>query len=174
MRHIIFYISRHYNQNCHIMNFKPSLMSKEEINANLPKYESIVKYMVKIRDLITFKPDDDINEIIDIIIDKKISGAPVLDESGKLVGIISEKDCLRIIVDQAYHNLPYSSPKVSDYMTKNVKTLSPESDVVEAASLFLGTAVRRMPVVDNGTLLGQISRRDILRAAKNINPTQWT
>jgi CBS domain-containing protein len=94
------------------MNFKPHLMSKEEINASLPKYESIVKYMVKLRDLITFRPDDDINKIIDIIIDKKISGAPVLDEDGKLVGIISENDCLRIIVDQAYHNMPYSSPKV--------------------------------------------------------------
>lgn len=148
-------------------------MSKEEINASLPKYESIVNYMVKRKDLITFSPNDDINKIIDIIIDKKISGAPVLDEGGKLVGIISEKDCLRIIVDQAYHNLPYNSPKVSDYMTKNVKTLSPDSDVVEAATLFLDSPVRRMPVVDNGTLIGQISRRDILRAAKNINPAQW-
>jgi CBS domain-containing protein len=138
------------------MNFKPNLMSKEEINASLPKYESIVKYMVKRKDLITFSPNDDINKIIDIIIDKKISGAPVLDEGGKLVGIISEKDCLRIIVDQAYHNLPYNSPKVSDYMTKNVKTLSPDSDVVEAATLFLDSPVRR-----------------ILRAAKNINPAQW-
>jgi CBS domain-containing protein len=155
------------------MNFKPHLMSKEEINASLPKYESIVKYMVKLRDLITFRPDDDINKIIDIIIDKKISGAPVLDEDGKLVGIISEKDCLRIIVDQASHNMPNSSPKVSDYMTTSVKTLSRDSDVVEAASVFLNTAVRRMPVVENGTLIGQISRRDILRAAKNINPTQW-
>lgn len=155
------------------MNFKPNLMSKEEINATSPRYESIVKYMVKLKDLITFSPEDDINEIIDIIIDKKISGAPVLDQSGKLVGIISEKDCLRIIVDQAYHNLPYNSPKVSDYMTKNVKTLSTTSDVVEAASVFLNTAVRRMPVIEGGTLVGQISRRDILRAAKNINPTQW-
>jgi len=155
------------------MNFKPNLLSKEEINASLPKYESIVKYMVNRKDLITFSPDDDINKIIDVIIEKKISGAPVLDEGGKLVGIISEKDCLRIIVDQAYHNLPYNSPKVSDYMTKNVKTLSPDSNVVEAATLFLDSPVRRMPVVDNGALIGQISRRDILRAAKNINPTQW-
>ncbi len=156
------------------MNFRPNLTSKEEINATLPKYESIVKYMVKLRDLITFSPDQDINEVIDIIIEKKISGAPVLDDAGKLAGIISEKDCLRIIVDQAYHNLPYNSPKVSDYMTKQVKTLSPDSDVVEAATAFLNTPIRRLPVVDNGTLIGQISRRDILRAAKSINPTQWT
>lgn len=156
------------------MNFKPNLMSREEVNATLPKYESIEKYMVRLKDLITFRPDQDINEVIDIIINKKISGAPVLDESGKLVGIISEKDCLRIIVDQAYHNLPHNAPKVADYMTKQVKTLSLESDVVEAASAFLNTPIRRLPVVADGALIGQISRRDILRAAKNINPTQWT
>lgn len=155
------------------MNFRPNLMSREDANATLPKYESIEKYMVRIKDLITFTPDQDINEVIDIIINKKISGAPVLDESGKLVGIISEKDCLRIIVDQAYHNLPLSAPKVSDYMTRQVKTLSLSSDVVEAASAFLNTPVRRLPVVNDGALIGQISRRDILRAAKNINPTTW-
>jgi len=156
------------------MNFKPHLISREEVNATLPKYESIEKYMVRLKDLITFTPDQDINEVIDIIINKKISGAPVLDQSGALVGIISEKDCLRIIVDQAYHNLPHSAPKVSDYMTREVKTLSASSDVVEAAATFLNTPIRRLPVVENGVLIGQISRRDILRAAKNISPAHWT
>ena len=63
--------------------------------------------MVPVNSMITFRPDQEINEVIDIIIEKRISGAPVLDENRKLVGIISEKDCLRIIVDQAYHNLPH-------------------------------------------------------------------
>lgn len=155
------------------MNFTPNLKSKEQIDAELPLYESIAKYMVQLNNLITFMPDQSIEEVIDIIIERKISGAPVLDENNKLVGIISEKDCLRIIVDQAYHNLPHSGPIVSDYMTKNVKTLSINSDVVEAANAFLNTPVRRLPVVENGTLLGQISRRDILRAAKNIKATNW-
>ena len=114
-----------------------------------------------------------IQEAIDIIIEKRISGAPVLDDNGKLVGMLSEKDCLRIIVDQAYHNLPIESKKVSDYMTAEVKTVSPEHDVVSAANLFLHTPIRRMPVVENGVLKGQISRRDILRAAKNFKVTTW-
>ena len=156
-----------------IMNFTPNIKSKEEMNAALPKYESVVKYMVPISKLITFRPEQTINEVIDIIIEKRISGAPVLDEHRKLVGIISERDCLRIIVDQAYHNLPHDAPKVSVYMTKQVKTLSPSSDVVEAATEFLGTPIRRLPVVENGILIGQISRIDILRAAKNIKATSY-
>ncbi len=156
------------------MNFTPNMKTKEEIDAEKPKYESVAKYMVPIAKLITFTPDQSINEIIDIIIEKRISGAPVLDANRKLVGIISERDCLRIIVDQAYHNLPHNAPKVSDYMTRQVKTLSPESDVVAAATEFLSTPIRRLPVVENGVLIGQISRIDILRAAKNINPTNWS
>ena len=156
------------------MNFTPNMKTKEEINAEKPKYESVAKYMVPIAKLITFTPDQSINEIIDIIIEKRMSGAPVLDANRKLVGIISERDCLRIIVDQAYHNLPHNAPKVSDYMTRQVKTLSPESDVVAAATEFLSTPIRRLPVVENGVLIGQISRIDILRAAKNINPTNWS
>jgi CBS domain-containing protein len=155
------------------MNFKPEMKSKEEINAGLPKYESIVKYMVQQHNLVTVRPDQSINEVINILIEKRISGAPVLDENKKLVGIISERDCLRIIVDQAYHNLPHNSPIVSDYMTREVKTLSPASTVVDAATEFLNSAIRRMPVVENGVLIGQISRIDILRAAKSIKPASW-
>jgi len=155
------------------MNFKPEMKSKDELASGQPSYELVTKYMVRASDMITFSPDQTIQEVIDIIIDKRISGAPVLDSQRKLVGIISEKDCLKVIVDQAYHNLPMSNRKVADYMTAKVKTLSPNSDVVEAANEFLNTAIRRLPIVDNGVLLGQVSRRDILKAAKNINATTW-
>jgi len=155
------------------MNFKPEMKSKEELADSLPTYESVTKYMVRASNLITFRPDQTIQDVINIIIDNKISGAPVLDEQRRLVGIISEKDCLKVIVDQAYHNLPMSTRKVADYMTEKVKTLSPDSDVVEAANEFLSTPIRRLPIVENGVLLGQVSRRDILKAAKNINATTW-
>ncbi len=155
------------------MNFKPHFKSKEEIKAEKPKYELVTKYMVGVNDLITFRPDQSIEDAIDLIIEKRISGAPVLDENRKLVGMLSEKDCLRIIVDQAYHNLPIESRTVSDYMTANVKTVSPDSDVVSAANQFLSTPIRRMPVVEHGVLLGQISRRSILSAAKNFKATTW-
>jgi CBS domain-containing protein len=155
------------------MNFKPEMKSKEQIAAEQPRYESVTKYMVPVSKMITFTPELNIEEVIDTMITKGISGAPVLDEHRRLVGIISEKDCLRLIVDQAYHNLPMNSRTVSDYMTAKVKTLSPSSDVVEAATEFLNSSIRRMPVVDNGILIGQVSRRDILKASKNISATSW-
>jgi len=153
------------------MNFKPVFESK---NPHDVQYELVEQYMVPLNNMVTFSPDQSIQAVIKIIIDKKISGAPVLDSQRKLVGIISEKDCLRIIVDQAYHNMPAESRKVSDYMTAKVKSLTPKTNVVEAAIEFLNSSVRRFTVVDvNGTLLGQISRRDILKAAQNIKSTTW-
>ncbi|MBL7877181.1 MAG: CBS domain-containing protein, partial [Cyclobacteriaceae bacterium] len=73
------------------MNFKPDIKSKEELKAGQPKYESIVKYMVQQHNLVTVRPDQSINEVINIFIEKRISGAPVLDQNKKLIGIISER-----------------------------------------------------------------------------------
>lgn len=115
-----------------------------------------------------FKPDQPIQEVISVIINKKIAGAPVLDDQDHMVGMISEKDCLRIIVDQAYYNMPAETRKVSDYMTPQVQTLSPNTNIVDAAIQFLNSPIRRFPVVENGILIGQVSRRHILRAAENM------
>jgi CBS domain-containing protein len=124
--------------------------------------------MVPLSKMVIFKPDQPIQDVISTIIDKKISGAPVLDDQGHLVGMISEKDCLRIIVDQAYYNMPAETRRVSDYMTAKVQTLAPTTNIVEAAVEFLNSPIRRFPVVENGMLIGQVSRRHIFRAAENI------
>jgi CBS domain-containing protein len=140
-------------------------------NPNETQYETIEKYMVPLSNIVTFKPDQPIQEVISTIINKKIAGAPVLDDQHHLVGMISEKDCLRLIVDQAYYNMPAETRKVSDYMTVKVQTLSPKTNIVEAAIEFLNSPIRRFPIVENGMLIGQVSRRHILRAAQNIKST---
>ena len=138
---------------------------------NVNQFETIEKYMVPLSNIITFKPDQPIQDVIATIINKKIAGAPVLDDQHHLVGMISEKDCLRLIVDQAYYNMPAETRKVSDYMTVKVQTLSPKTNIVEAAIEFLNSPIRRFPIVENGMLIGQVSRRHILRAAQNIKST---
>ena len=152
------------------MNFKPEFEKKNLHEAN---YETIEKYMVPLNHMVTFKPDQNILEAIEIILDKRISGAPVLDEHQHLVGNLSEKDCLRIIVDQALHNLSVESKKVSDYMSTKVFTFPPKTNVVDAAIEFLNSPIRRYAIVEHGVLIGQISRREILHAAQNIKSTTW-
>ena len=152
------------------MNFKPVFEKK---NLHEVHHESIVKYMVPLNHMITFKPDQSIQDAIATILEKKISGAPVLDRYGHLVGNLSEKDCLRIIVDKVRQNLPVDDKKVLDYMSTRVFTFSPSVNVVDAAIEFLNSPIRRYAVVDKGVLIGEISRREILRAAQNIKSTTW-
>lgn len=153
------------------MNFTPRKADEEGKVAKLIKYDLVTKYMAK--DLITFRPEQDIYEAIDLILKHKISGAPVLGAGGRLVGLLSEKDCLRVMISSAYHNEPIGIRRVSDYMTVNVVTISPDKDVLDVANLFLGSNYRRFPVVEDGKLLGQVSRRDILRAANDMKTATW-
>lgn len=157
------------------MNFKPKLVKKGDSEAKVrtaSKYEPVTKYMTT--DLITFTPETDIIIAIDSMIEHQISGAPVLNENKELVGMISEKDCITVIIDSVYHNQPISTSKVSKYMTTNLKTVSVEADVVDVASEFLKKNYKRFPVIDgNGRLVGQVSRRDILRAVKAMDITTW-
>jgi len=148
------------------MNFTPKL----EVVKNT-KFEPITKYMAK--DLVTFKPEDEIGLVIDTLMEKKISGAPVLNDQHELVGMISEQDCLRVIIDSVYYNQPLSKHLVKDYMTRELLTVDVNDDVVDVANLFLKHRFRRFPVVENGILKGQVSKRDILRAAKKMKTTTW-
>lgn len=153
------------------MNFTPRKAEDESKTAKLIKYEPVTKYMAK--DLITFRPEQDIYEAIDLMLKHKISGAPVLDANGKLIGLLSEKDCLRVMISSAYHNEPVGIRCVADYMTVNVATITPDKDVLDVANMFLSSNYRRFPVVENDKLLGQVSRRDILRAAKDLKASTW-
>jgi len=157
------------------MNFKPKLVRKGDSEAkvgNVSNYEPVTKYMTT--DLITFNPETDIIKAIDSMIENQISGAPVLNENKELVGMISEKDCITVIIDSVYHNQPIAASKVSKYMTTNIKTVSVEADVVDVASEFLKKNYKRFPVIDDkGRLVGQVSRRDILRAVKAMDITTW-
>ena len=92
----------------------------------------------------------------------------------KSLGVIDDKDCLHVIVDSAYHNLPIRKRIVSSYMTDVYKKIPFDSDIVDVANIFLSTNFKRLLVVDfNGKLMGQISRGDILRAIQDVNRTNW-
>jgi len=116
--------------------------------------------------LVTFTPDMNIHDAIRVLLDQRLSGAPVLDASGALVGVLSKKDGLKIVFSSQYH-ADRGGP-VSDFMSAPVQTLDADLDLVGAAQHFLDSHFRRFPVLRAGKLVGQVSRCDILRALSDV------
>lgn len=124
--------------------------------------------------LITFRPDTDIDAVINTFLEKRISGAPVLNENKEIVGLIDDKDCLSVLLQDAYHNQPGGKSTVDLYMTNVMRTISVDADIIDVANIFMRTPFRRLLVVDHdGKLVGQITRSDILRAIRDMKATTW-
>ena len=123
--------------------------------------------------LVTFKPEQKIEEVIQILIKFKISGGPVINEKHELIGIISEGDCLKQISESRYYNMPMEQHIVESRMAKDVETIDGNMNVFDAANKFLESKIRRFPIVENGKLVGQISQKDILKAALELKGQNW-
>ncbi|MEO1888650.1 MAG: CBS domain-containing protein [Cycloclasticus sp.] len=118
--------------------------------------------------LSTFAPDMEISEAIQFLNTHKISGAPVVDDRGNLVGMLSEKDCLQVALQSTYYE-DWVGGVVSEYMTADVETVPDTASVVDLADKFLKSAYKRYPVLnEEGDLVGQISRSDVLRALDKL------
>ncbi|MEH6579017.1 MAG: CBS domain-containing protein [Amphritea sp.] len=115
--------------------------------------------------LITFSPETDLFTAIDTLIRERITGAPVIDRKGNLLGLMTEIECLKAILTQTYHEEEMGG-KVGEYMTAETYTISHNADIINVAEEFINNRRRRLPVVRNGKLIGQISRRDVLRAVQ--------
>ncbi|MEH0157063.1 CBS domain-containing protein [Limibacter armeniacum] len=150
------------------MNFTPKF---EEPADTRFEYPPITDYMTK--EVITFHPHQSIKEAMESMLDNQISGAPVVDDSANIVGMLSETDCLHILLENAYNNLPQRGQLVEDYMSQSVTTISADKNVVDVAYMFLNSKFRRYPVVDKGRLIGQVSRKDIMKAALNFKSERW-
>lgn len=116
--------------------------------------------------LITFTPDTPVLDAIHELLEKRISGAPVLDEQGHLVGMLSEQDCLKVALSAGYHG--ELGGRVSEFMVESVETIDASMNIVDVAQKFLTSHYRRFPVMDGNRLVGQISRRDVLRALEHL------
>ena len=112
--------------------------------------------------LITLSPDTEINRAMCLLLKHRISGAPVLDTSGTLVGVLSKKDCLRAAIEASYYR--DWGATVDAHMSRDVETLDAGADILTAANAFVNSTYRRFPVLEDGRLVGQISRADALRA----------
>lgn len=118
------------------------------------------------RSVITFRPETDVLDAVHVLVTNRIAGAPVVDAEGNLVGMLSELDCMKVALQAGYHG-HWGGP-VSDFMTTDTQTVDAEMSIVDLAQHFVDTGFRRFPVVDGNRLVGQISRRDVLRALEYL------
>ena len=117
--------------------------------------------------LVTFTPDMDILDAIHELVHNRIAGAPVVDEYGTLVGMLSEFDCLDVVLKAGYHGEP--GGPVADLMTKDVDTVEADMSIIDIAQLFMASGYRRYPVMKDNMLVGQISRKDVLKALEKLS-----
>lgn len=125
---------------------------------------NVKKYMTA--NLVTFSPDMDVLKAIHLLLERGISGAPVVDKRGNIVGMLSERDCIKVLLQASYHE--ERGGKVSEFMTPNVKTVDMDASLLDVARMFLNAPFKRYPVVRDNVLVGQISRRDVLNALKDL------
>lgn len=125
------------------------------------------------RNLVTFKSNQSIEEVVNAIIKHRISGGPVVNDKNELIGLISETDCIKQVSESQYYNMPMNDNTVENYMVKDVDTIDGNMNIFDAAKMFLDSHRRRFPIVQNGKLVGQISQKDILKAALGLKGSTW-
>jgi len=124
--------------------------------------------MNQVKDIMTeevfvVSPEATIDEAISLLLDHQVSGLPVVDGDNQLLGVITEFD----IIDLVY-NADIEASIVADYMTKVVNSLDVESSLDEAANIFCNNSIRRVPIVQEGRLVGVLSRHDLISFVRKV------
>ncbi|MFD2567051.1 CBS domain-containing protein [Pseudotenacibaculum haliotis] len=152
-----------------IINFQ----GKRDKSASKPVEQILVSDYMTTK-LITFRPEQTIQEVIETLIKNRISGGPVVNEKNELIGIISEGDCIKHISESKYYNMPMDrSHSVENNMITEVETIDKNMNIFDAANKFISSRRRRFPIIENGKLVGQISQKDILKAALKMKGNRW-
>ncbi len=109
-------------------------------------------------DFLTISTDKTVEEAIRLLVDNHLSGIPAVDEDDRLVGIVSELNLLETLYSPKIREM-----LVRDVMTKDVLTVAPNTMLSDATGLMVVHRIRRLPVVDDGKIVGVVARRDLLR-----------
>lgn len=112
--------------------------------------------------IVTLTPDTDVMTAINIFVRRGIGSAPVVGSKGELLGMLSEKDCLKFGLAASYEG--GQGGPVREFMTPNVVTVAPDTPVLKVASMFVDSNFKRFPVIQDGKLVGLVSRANVLRA----------
>lgn len=114
------------------------------------------------RKVVSFDVSDDVGDIVAVLLEHKITGAPVLNADKQVIGFISEQDCIKEMLNTAFYcDLTATA---ADIMKTNVLTVDPDMPISELAEQLNTNKPKVYPVVEDGKLVGIISRSDVLQA----------
>lgn len=129
---------------------------------SLPRIDEFMDSVVPV-----LSPDTPIMKAVDFLLRHRVTGAPVVDADGNLLGIITETDLLKLVTE-GISGEPPTEATVSEYMTPDVVTVEPTVDIYYVAGIFLKNKIRRLPVVKDGKIVGAITRYDLLRVIRTL------
>ena len=109
-------------------------------------------------ELITVKPETPIYQAIELMVENNLTALPVITEDMTLIGIISEKDILDLLIDISH------TPKTVDhYMTTDVTSFDVDEDIIAVCECLVDQPFRRVPILEDSKLVGIISRKDLIK-----------
>jgi CBS domain-containing protein len=139
---------------------QPNQMPEEACNMSPVKEVRVRDFMVS--KPVVFTRDMDLLDAIRVLLDRRISGAPVVDRRGNLIGVLTERDFLRAALVAGYHG--ERGGCIGDYMSSDVQAVNADDSLLDVATRFVETKYRRYPVIEDNRVVGVVARRDVLRA----------
>lgn len=124
---------------------------------------SVSDYMS--RNVITVLPQTEITQVVRMLIEHDISGLIVVNDLGAVVGMVTERDCIAVASAAGYYE-EWGGP-VERYMATPVETVAPDDGLIDVAARMAASRHRRFPVLEDGRLVGLLTRRDVLRAIED-------
>jgi CBS domain-containing protein len=116
------------------------------------------------RNPLTINPEANLVQAVETIVDNKLTGLTVCEDDGTVVGILSELDCVKSVLNAIYNDGNPEHSLVKDAMSTDVVTCTAEDNIVEVARSMVDSRQRRRPVLDGGKLVGQVSSSNVLWA----------
>lgn len=113
-----------------------------------------------------FSPSDPVEKVAATLVKRGELGAPVLDEHRRLIGFVTEQDCIKEMLNDSYYAQEHQL--VSDIMSRRTVSVGPTEDVTHLAEEMLGAKPKIYPVVEDGRVIGIITRGDVLRALSRV------
>jgi len=111
---------------------------------------------------ITVSPRTEITQVVRMLIEHDISGVVVVDDGARVVGVVTERDCIAAAASADYYG-EWGGP-VEKFMSSPAECVEPGENLVDVADRLTKSAFRRFPVVEEGRLVGLLARRDVMRA----------